>query len=140
MGIKRDPLDADFSKLVRERADWTCECCGREYPERKGMGLHCSHYWGRRNRATRWYGDNCFAHCFACHQRLGGNPHDFAHWVRGQLGDTRYDELKLRANGVRKYTKADKEDMKKHFKAQLEYIKRRRSEGETSYIDFCEWD
>ena len=140
MGLKRDPLDKIFSDLVRERADWTCECCGREYPERKGMGLHCSHYWGRRNRATRWYGDNCFAHCFACHQRLGGNPHDFADWVRNQLGDTRYDELKLRANGVRKYTKADKEDMKKHFKAQLEYIKRRRSEGETGYIDFCEWD
>ena len=38
--LKRDPLDAVFSDLVRERADWTCECCGKYFPERKGSGIH----------------------------------------------------------------------------------------------------
>ena len=140
MGIKRDPLDIVFSLLVRERADWTCECCGKEFPERKGAGLHCSHYWGRRNRGTRWNGVNCFAHCFGCHQKLGSNPELFRTWVFKELGELLYDELTLRANAVMKYTPSDRKEMKAHFSAQLEYLKKRRKNGATGYIDFSEWD
>lgn len=140
MSIKRDPLDAVFSTLVRERADWRCEHCGRTFPERKGAGLHASHYWGRRNRSTRWTGDNVFAHCYGCHTTLGGSPHVFKVWVLKQLGETRYDELTLRANLPRKYTKSDRKEMRAHYKAQLDYIIRRRSKGELGYIDFCNWD
>ncbi len=140
MAIKRDPLDIVFSLLVRERADWTCEVCGKVFPERKGAGLHCSHYWGRRGRSTRWLGDNCYAQCFGCHNKLGGNPHKFKVWVERFLGETRYDELTLRANKPRKYTVADRREMKEHFNAQLAYMKKRRSKGETGYIDFVDWD
>lgn len=140
MSIKRDPLDAVVSDLVRERADWTCEHCHKVFPERKGAGLHCSHYWGRRNRSTRWMGDNLFAHCFGCHQKLGGSPHKFKAWVFKQLGETRYDELTLRANKPRKYTKADRKEMQTHYKAQLVYIRKRRSNGDLGYIDFVNWD
>ena len=140
MALRRDPLDVEFSLLVRERADWTCQKCGKHYPERKGQGLHCSHYWGRRNRATRWYGENCFAHCFACHQYLGANPHEFAEWVREEIGGVRYDELMLRANSVKKYTKADRKDMLAHFKGERERILQARALGKTGYIDFVEWD
>ena len=140
MGIKRTPLDAVFSDLVRERADWTCEVCGKEFPDRKGAGLHCSHYWGRRGASTRHHGDNCFAHCFGCHQKLGSNPELFRSWVFKELGEIRYDDLTLRANKPRKYTKADRKEMLIHFKAQLEYLKKRRKEGQTGYILFMEYD
>ena len=140
MALKRDKLDAKFSDLVRERADWTCECCGKYFPERKGSGIHASHYWSRAGKSTRWHGDNVFAHCFGCHQKLGGKPHEFGVWVREQLGETRYDELTLRARKPRKYTKADRDEMLVHYAAQLEYIKRRRREGELGYIDFVNWD
>ena len=140
MAIRRDPLDAVFSDLVRERADWTCEKCETQFPDRKGAGLHASHYWGRRNRSVRWHGMNVWAHCFACHMNLGGNPHEFKSWVFKQLGEPNYDELTLRANSVRKYTKADRKEMRAHFKEQLADIRRRRADGEQGYINFVDWD
>ena len=139
-GIKRTPLDAVFSDLVRERADWTCEVCGKEFPDRKGAGLHASHYFGRRGASTRHHGDNVWSHCFGCHQKLGANPHEFRSWVYKQLGESRYDDLVLRANSVCKRTKAERKEMLAHFKAQLEYIRKRRKEGETGLIEFVEWD
>ena len=141
MALKRDKLDAVISDLVRERADWTCECCGLEFPDRKGRGLQASHYFGRANKSVRWHGDNVFAHCTACHFRLGSSPHEFSTWARGTLGETRYDDLVLRAKAPKKYTKADKEEMVAHYRAQLKAIRRRRAEkGEIGYIDFVNWD
>jgi hypothetical protein len=140
MALRRDPLDIIFSFLVRERSDWQCERCGKVFPERKGAGLHASHYWGRAGKSTRWLGDNVFSHCMGCHTWLGSKPHEFKAWAEKLLGETRYDELTLRANKPRKYTKADRKEMKVHFTAQLEYIKRRRRQGETGYIDFVDFD
>ena len=139
-GIKRTPLDAVFSDLVRERADWTCQCCGKHYPDRKGSGLHASHYFGRRGKSTRWFGDNVYAHCFGCHQKLGSSPHEFRSFVFEQLGEDRYDALVLRANKPRKYSKAEQKEMQAHFKAQLEHLRKRRREGEIGVIEFVEWD
>jgi tRNA U54 and U55 pseudouridine synthase Pus10 len=139
-GIKRTKTDAVWSDLVRERADWSCEVCGKEFPDRKGAGLHCSHFFGRRGASTRHHGDNCYAQCFACHQRLGSNPHDFRSWVFKQLGETRYDDLVLRANKPRKYSKAEKKERLEHFEAQLRNLKKRRANGELGYIEFVDWD
>ena len=140
-GIKRTPLDAVFSDLVRERADWTCEVCGKEFPDRKGAGLHCSHFFGRRGLSTRHSGMNCTAMCYGCHQRLGSNPHEFRSFMFKHLGEPNYDELVLRANTPYKRSKFEKKEMEAHFKAQLAYIRRRRREnGETGVIPFVEWD
>ena len=139
-GIKRTPLDAVFSDLVRERADWTCQYCGKHFPDRKGAGLHCSHFFGRRGASTRHCGDNCYALCYFCHQKLGSNPHDHRSFVYQQLGEVRYDLLVLRANTPVKRTKAERAEMLAHFKAQLEYMRRRRREGEVGLIEFVEWD
>ena len=139
-GIKRTPLDAVFSDLIRERADWKCEVCGKDFPDRKGSGLHCSHYFGRRGASTRHHGDNCYSHCFGCHQKLGSNPHEFKAWVEGQLGETRYDDLVLRAHAPRKRNKAERKEMQEHFKAQLVYMRKRRMKGEVGLLQFVEWD
>ena len=56
------------------------------------------------------------------------------------IGLENYDELTLRANKPRKYTKADKKERLDHFKAQRKYLKRRRADGEQGYIEFVEWD
>ena len=139
-GIKRTKLDAVFSDLVRERADWTCQCCGKEFPDRKGAGLHCSHFFGRRGASTRHHGDNCYALCFSCHQRLGSNPHEHRAFVHRELGEVRYNDLVLRANTPVKRSKAEREEMYQHYKAQLQYCRRRRMDGETGLIEFVEWD
>lgn len=138
-------IDRLFSSLVRERSDWTCERCGLEFPEarlvKKCRGLDASHFWGRSRRATRWYGWNVFAHCTGCHRHLSANPTEFHVWVKSQMSEESFDDLMLRANAVRKYTKADKEEMFLHFQDQLAYMQRRRAEkGEIGYIDFVDWD
>jgi len=71
---------------------------------------------------------------------MGENPHDHKSFVFKQLGEVRYDDLVLRANGVCKRTKAERKEMLDHFKAQLKYMKRRRMEGEIGLIEFVEWD
>lgn len=139
VGIKRTPLDAVFSDLVRERADWTCEACGKYFPDRKGSGLHCSHFFGRRGKSTRWHGRNCMALCYSCHMKFGSNPHDYRSLMFKHLGETAYDELVLLAKSPRKLSRDEMKDMQAHFKAQLEYIRRRRREGEEGYIDFSEY-
>ena len=69
--IKLLPLDLLFSKLVRMRADYTCEYCGKKSVHKQG--LHCSHFIGRRYRRTRWLEENCACLCFSCHNLM----HDF---------------------------------------------------------------
>lgn len=117
MKIHIDKRDTVFSKVIRLRARWNCERCGRYFPF--GHGLQCSHFYGRRHRATRWDPDNAAAHCFGCHKRLGENPMEFAAWIRGYLGDVRYEALTERHRKIVKRTKADLEALYQHFKGEL---------------------
>lgn len=71
---------------------------------------------------------------------MGDNPDEHAAWVRTQLGDVRFDDLVIRANGHRKYTPHDRWEMNAHYKAQYEYMKRRRMEGEVGYLPLVRWD
>lgn len=144
MGLKITPLDTAFSFLIRERADWICERCKREFPNRDfpggSPGLHASHYWGRVNQSVRFCGMNVFSHCYGCHRHLGSNPHKFRTWMFEVIGELNYDELTLKANSICKRIKTEKKDMMKHFKSQRAYIKKRRAKGQAGYIDFSEWD
>lgn len=140
MAIKRDKLDAVVSDLIRERSDWTCDHCETQYSYDRRGGLHCSHLWSRANKATRWFPDNLFAHCFGCHQRLGGNPVAFRDWAVQRLGEGAFDNLTLRARRPMKYTKADKEEMYQHYKAELERLRKLRKEGHTGYLEVVSYD
>lgn len=135
--MKTDKLDRVFSKLVRARADWTCEACGKRY-ERNSQGLHCSHFWSRRNRATRWSGLNAAAHCYACHQRLGGNPVEFNRWIERHLGEGGARILEDKARSIAKYSSYDIEDIYQHLKQELETMLARRDAGEAGRIEFEE--
>ena len=138
--MKRDKLDKVISDLVRERAEWTCEKCGKVFPEGFRQGLHCSHLYSRRHASTRHFGGNLFAHCFACHQYLGGNPIEFAAWARSQLGDTALESLGERHHRIVRRRKKEKEEMYQHFKAEYKALMDKRKAGETGYISFVEWD
>lgn len=90
--MKRDKFDDVFSKLVRTRAKWTCENCGKNFEHNKGS-LHCSHYYGRRAITTRYYPDNAMAHCVYCHKHLGENPQLHTDLTIKKLGFDRYTKL-----------------------------------------------
>lgn len=138
--MKRDKLDAVFSKLIRERVDWTCEKCGKYYPEGHRQGIHCSHFFGRRSRGTRWHPDNCFAHCYSCHSYLGGHPYEFSHWAEHKLGEGLVQILRERAHSVRKYGKLDLEDMFVHYKGELARLEHLRQSGVAGRIEVKSFD
>lgn len=140
MKIKRTKHDDVFSKLVRERAGWTCEACDKYHPEGQRQSLHCSHIFSRRHKATRWHPDNAVAHCFSCHQRLGENPVEFTQWAEEKLGRERLERLQQRARQVVKMTKHDLEDLYQHMRAQYGQMLEQRKAGEVGRIEFEAWN
>lgn len=136
--IKITPADKWFSLCVRERAGWVCEVCGTQYQE-NSQGLHCSHIYSRRHKSVRLYADNGTSMCMGCHQRLGGNPLEFADWSRRHLGDARIELLKERKNSIFKFTKQDEKEAAAFYKAQYEEMKRKRAEGFQGRLEFKSW-
>lgn len=96
-GIKRNTTDALFSDLVRSLSTWKCERCFRDFSTRKQQ-LHCSHFYGRRGRSTRWDLDNAAAICSGCHNYFGEHPNEHREFFLKRLGETRFEMLVRRAN------------------------------------------
>lgn len=139
-GIKRDKYDAVFSDLIRERANWTCELCSRQFPEGTRQSLHCSHLFGRRYLGTRFHPDNCFSLCAGCHMKMGENPVEHHEWARKRLGDGLIDILREKAQKVRKLPKHEKEAMYKHYKDELVRLRLLRKLGDTGRLEFASWN
>jgi len=137
--MKRTSLDALISDLVRERADWTCERCSRQFPERRGRDIHCSHFYGRKYHSTRYDPDNVFCLCASCHSQLQDAPAEHAAWVRSQLGDIRYDELRGRWRRVCRRRSPEIAEMRSHYRRELEAMKAARANGARGRIEFTGW-
>lgn len=120
MKIRIDKRDQIFSKIIRLRARWCCEKCGRFFP--KGHGLQCAHIFGRRHRSTRFHPDNAVALCYTDHMYFTENPTLFTAWVKSYLGDVRYEELEARHRQIVKRTKTELEELYRHLKAQLKAL------------------
>lgn len=90
--------DALWGKAIRER-DSRCRWCGRVDRQ-----LNACHWIGRRKMSTRFELDNGFAMCAApCHREFDAGkkltkdgPSDL--WVLRQLGQQRFDRLRILAN------------------------------------------
>ena len=139
-GIKRDQTDDLFSKLVRERANWTCECTGVYFPEDRRQALHCAHVFGRRHKATRWNSLNAVSLSAARHLYYTENPVEFVEWVKDHYektyGPYAFETLRELHNRIMKVTKADKREMNKHFRAELKRMQELRNQGEQGRIEF----
>ncbi len=138
--MKLTIADQAFSLCVRERADWCCERCHRPYPDRKGAGLHCSHYFGRRNHAVRYDPLNAACLCFGCHNYADDNHHIYAEWKHWQLDDL-YDLLVEHANDTTRGKKAHKEvqAIAAHYRRELERMLEQRAAGITGRIEFADY-
>ena len=136
MRIKRDKRDAIFSLLIRERAGWRCECCGKQF-ERGAQNLHCSHLFGRRHRSTRWAENGAVAHCAACHFYLTEHPVEFAEWIEGYLGNNEMQRMRLVSQVVAKFSKRDLENIYRWMKAEYGHmLDRRKGPGCPQYVPF----
>lgn len=135
-GIKRTPADEAFSNCVRERADWTCERCGKYFPEGSRGGIHCSHIYSRKHRTIRWAGDNAQALCFACHQWYGDSPADSGLWINDLMGEGGMAILREKRDSRVKVPKIEEKDIAKHYREQLRILEQQRAEGVTGRIEF----
>lgn len=118
MKAKRDKLDEVFSLLIRTRDRWTCQRCGKVYPE-GSQALHCSHFVSRRHMATRFDPGNCAAHCYSCHSYLEDHPQLFCEWLEGYMGLEALGQLRQRARQIVTLHKATRADMLKHYRREL---------------------
>lgn len=135
-GLRISKQDRIFSKLIRERAGWTCERCGTQY-EAHSAGLHCSHIFSRRALSTRWLPTNAVAHCFGCHLWFGSNPVLGGEWAKDHLGAQRLLDLKRRFYRPMKLSKADKEEIYKSLKAEYDRMLFERANGKVGRIEFA---
>ena len=139
MSVKRDPTDIVFSKLVRERNEYICQSCGYDGRHNPAF-MDCAHIHSRKHRATRWHPDGAICLCKSCHRRYTDFPLEWSGFVRELYGDARADEIMRLAHSIRKYTKAEKLEMRKHYREELKKMLDRRKNGETGYLEFVGYD
>jgi hypothetical protein len=141
MKVKRDKRDIVFSHMVRERAEHTCEWCGKFCGEKHENGrLDCSHIFSRRHKATRWHPDNAVAHCFTCHQTYGENPVAANRWLLDHFGGGYMEILEEKKNSIVKRSKPVREDLYKHLQSEYKRMMSLRSDGVTGRIEFESFD
>jgi hypothetical protein len=91
--IKRDPLDALFSQVIRTR-DPRCRlgflCHGA------ARTVEAAHVFKRTYKSIRWDEDNCFGACWACHHWAEEHQTELHEWARKTLGATRFNRLLIR--------------------------------------------
>lgn len=138
MAIKRTPADDYFSKCVRERVNYRCERCGKQY-DKSSTGLHCSHNYSRRHRTIRWCKENALALCFSCHSWYEGNPPESGRWLVEKIGETNHEILREKMRSNIKVSKQEENDIAKHYKNELEKMQQRRLNGEVGDLDFTSW-
>ena len=134
--LKRSPLDALFSELVRERANWICESCAielRHEPKR----MHCAHIYSRRHVRIRHDPINAFCLCAKCHFEYTDKPLEFATFTVQKIGQAMADQLSILARTVHKRPKGWEKEAKAHYRQELERMKLLRANGNTGYIEFA---
>jgi hypothetical protein len=137
---KKDTLDAVFSWLIRERADWTCEKCGKNFRHDAGK-LHCSHFYSRRHQSVRFSPLNAAAHCVSCHWQFGHAPIEFGAWIRTHLGIRKENELVQRKGWLMKRTPADKAELLEKMRETKAWMQEQRDNGATGRLEFeCTWE
>ena len=82
------------ARLTRERG--SCQNCGTT------QSLQCAHIISRKYSNTRTDLDNALCLCASCHMRFTDNQIDFAEFVIGIVGESRYAELRKKAYSTNK--------------------------------------
>ncbi len=111
--VRISKVDKLFSDWIRERDGWKCQRCGKWYDKTDSyqrMGIHCSHFWGRSNKATRFDPQNAEALCYGCHRLWEGNKMGAYKELKiKQLGQEGYEALERKARSTYSETKAKAE-------------------------------
>lgn len=93
------PTDTLWTKYMRRKYDFTCQWCGRVYPEENCGNLGVSHFHGRGHENTRFDEENTILVCtIPCHRFLDSHRTEYKQFMLKRLGQEKYDLLELRCN------------------------------------------
>ena len=118
MKIKIDELDKLASEYVRKRAIQMAGGCERcltpKYDIAKDNGsiftawkqLQCCHFYSRRRHSVRYDPDNLVGLCANCHSYFHSQPLEFVEFIKARLGEEKFAQLRLRAEGRGKIDRA----------------------------------
>jgi len=110
-------LDEVFRFYIKCESNWMCVLCGAGF-QVGNEWLDCSHFHRASHKGTRWQKDNCDSFCRWCHEdfeKEKNQRHKYYSWKRNQLGQERFDELRILANSIVKLNDLDKRDLATDF-------------------------
>lgn len=145
MALKRTTADRHFSRCVRLRADWICDYCGIDLKHDHGS-LHCSHYISRNYKIIRFNPFNALAHCYSCHDKLGGgrwgggNHAEFAHHFDEMHGEDIREMLRIMSKYPFPRFKSHEKEIADHYRKEANRLEEMRNDGITGRIEFDNYD
>ena len=121
-GYSNSTLDNLWAQRVKENSNWECELCKAGIPDGGGK-ISAHHFYGRRNRSTRWYIPNGIALCENHHTGNRYSAHGSPAWLQNEMvkirGEEWLDDLIERAARIFKWQKHLPE-IKAYLKNELE--------------------
>ena len=110
-------LDELWAELVKKRAGYKCERSG------KTGYLNSHHVFSRSNLSVRWNLDNGVCLNAGRHtlqtDSAHKNPIEFIEWIKDKRGIEWYEEMRTKANQVRKWTIIEMEEKVKEFQEMI---------------------
>lgn len=119
---------AEFNRYVRLRdKEKPCICCGRPLPDMiYGGSYDCGHYRSVGSAPhMRFIENNAHAQTKKCNRFLSGNATDYRIGLIKRIGIEKVEALEC-DNEVRKYSREDLLEIKKHYRDMANILKRER--------------
>ncbi len=120
----RDQLDKLWAEIIKQRAGNRCE--HRTYAVRckKITYLNTHHIFSRSNLSVRWDLDNGVCLCSGHHTLNNCSAHkapaEFIEWIKEMWGIEWYENLRKKANQIKKWTIPELEELLEKFKKEVE--------------------
>lgn len=110
-------LDEVFRFYIKCRDGWQCQICGAGFQVGHEW-LDCSHFHRVSHQGTRNHEDNCDAFCRWCHEKWENQKNRgqrYYNWKYRQLGEEKFEELRVLTQGITQLHKQDKIDLTQKF-------------------------
>lgn len=100
-------LDETAARLVKQRAGWRCEACGRDCGPGREYQAHWAHHFGRGHKSIRWSLKNAACLCAPCHQRHTDHPAEHWAFVERLIGAEALADLRREAQRIVRWREDD---------------------------------
>ena len=113
----RKELDELWAELVKKRAGYKCERSG------KTRYLNSHHIFSRSNLSVRWDLDNGVCLNAGWHTLQTNSAHkapiEFIEWIKDKRGEKWYQELRIKANQIKKWSTPELRILLERFRKEL---------------------